>query len=34
MELKSFVSETIKQITDGILEGSSYIKENPNQRRV
>lgn len=26
MELKSFVSETIKQITDGVLEGSSYIK--------
>jgi hypothetical protein len=27
MELKDFISETIKQITDGILEGSSYVKE-------
>lgn len=30
MELKDFISETIKQITDGILEGSSYIKETSN----
>lgn len=27
MELKDFISETIKQITDGILEGNSYVKE-------
>lgn len=27
MELKDFISETIKQITDGILDGSSYVKE-------
>lgn len=30
MELKDFISETIKQITDGILEGSSYVKEKSN----
>ncbi len=30
MELKDFISETIKQITDGILEGNSYIKEKSN----
>jgi len=27
MELKDFISETIKQVTDGILEGSQYVKE-------
>jgi len=27
MELKDFISETIKQITDGVLEGSSYVRE-------
>lgn len=27
MELKDFISETIKQITDGILDGSSYVRE-------
>lgn len=27
MELKEFISETIKQITDGVLDGSDYIKE-------
>ena len=27
MELKDFISETIKHITDGVLEGSSYVKE-------
>jgi len=27
MELKDFISETIKQITDGILEGNSYVKQ-------
>ncbi len=30
MELKDFISETIKQITDGILEGNSYVKEKSN----
>lgn len=30
MELKDFISETIKQITDGILEGSSYVREKSN----
>lgn len=27
MELKDFISNTIKQITDGILEGNQYVKE-------
>ena len=27
MELKHFISETIKQITDGIIEGDRYVKE-------
>lgn len=27
MELGQFISETIKQITDGILEGNRYVKE-------
>jgi hypothetical protein len=27
MELKDFISNTIKQVTDGILEGDKYIKE-------
>jgi len=27
MELKHFISETIKQITDGILEGNKYVRE-------
>lgn len=26
MELKDFISETIKQIADGIWEGNSYLK--------
>lgn len=26
MELKDFISGTIKQITDGILEGNEYVK--------
>jgi hypothetical protein len=30
MELKEFISETIKQITDGVLEGNDYIKEKSN----
>lgn len=30
MELKDFISETIKQITDGVLEGNMYIKEKSN----
>lgn len=30
MELKDFISETIKQVTDGILEGSSYVKAKSN----
>lgn len=27
MELKDFITETLKQITDGILEGSNYVRE-------
>jgi hypothetical protein len=27
MELKEFISNTIAQITDGILEGDKYVKE-------
>lgn len=27
MELNEFISQTIKQITDGLIEGSQYIKE-------
>jgi hypothetical protein len=27
MELKEFISETIKQISDGLTEGNKYIKE-------
>lgn len=27
MELKKFVAETIKQITDGLIEGNDYIIE-------
>lgn len=27
MELKEFIAETVKQITDGMLEGSEYVKE-------
>lgn len=27
MELKDFITETIKQITDGVLEGDKYVKE-------
>jgi hypothetical protein len=31
MELKEFISESIKQITDGLIEGHKYIKEkSPN----
>ena len=30
MELKDFISETIKQITDGILEGNTYVKDKSN----
>ena len=30
MQLKDFISETIKQITDGLLEGSAYVKERSN----
>lgn len=30
MELKEFISETIKQITDGVLEGDSYVKSKSN----
>ena len=32
MELKDFISETIKQITDGVLEGSQYIKETSSSQ--
>ncbi|RED22456.1 hypothetical protein BD847_3085 [Flavobacterium cutihirudinis] len=27
MELKEFISESIKQITDGLIEGHNYIKQ-------
>ena len=27
MELKDFISETVKQITDGILDGDKYVKQ-------
>ena len=27
MELKEFISESIKQITDGLMEGHDYIKK-------
>ncbi|RTY78838.1 hypothetical protein EKL97_13665 [Flavobacterium sp. LS1P28] len=27
MELKEFISESIKQITDGLIEGHQYIKQ-------
>jgi hypothetical protein len=27
MELKEFISESIKQITDGLIEGHDYIKK-------
>ena len=30
MELKDFISETVKQITDGILEGNKYVREKSN----
>lgn len=33
MELKEFISETIKQIADGILEGNSYIKKRATLRK-
>jgi hypothetical protein len=28
MELKEFIKQTIIQITDGMLEGHKYVKEN------
>lgn len=28
MELKEFISESIKQITDGLIEGNEYIKKS------
>jgi hypothetical protein len=28
MELKEFIKQTIIQITDGMLEGDKYVKEN------
>lgn len=28
MELKEFISETLKQINDGIQEGSTHLKQN------
>jgi len=30
MELKDFIAGTIKQVTDGILEGDKYVKEKAN----
>ncbi|UWY27157.1 hypothetical protein N4T20_15650 [Flavobacterium sp. TR2] len=35
MELKEFISESIKQIVDGLIEGQQYIKEkSPNSEGV
>lgn len=35
MELKDFISETIKQITDGLIEGHEYIlKKSPGSEGV
>jgi hypothetical protein len=31
MELKEFISESIKQITDGLIEGHEYIKEKSSR---
>lgn len=31
MELKEFISESIKQITDGLIDGHNYIKEKSPQ---
>ncbi|UKN01193.1 hypothetical protein K6119_15795 [Paracrocinitomix mangrovi] len=28
MELKEFISETIKQIADGLVEGNKYVQDN------
>ncbi|SRR5690554_171602 len=32
MELKEFISETIKNITDGVLEGNDYVKERSKSK--
>ncbi len=35
MELKEFISESLKQITDGLMEGHRYIKDkSPNAEGV
>jgi hypothetical protein len=35
MELKEFISESIKQITDGLIEGNQYIREkSPNSEGI
>lgn len=35
MELKEFIAESIKQITDGLIEGHQYIKHKiPNSEGV
>lgn len=35
MELKEFISELIKQIADGLVEGHQYIKEkSPNSEGI
>ena len=35
MELKEFIAESIKQITDGLVEGHEYIKKkSPNSEGV
>ncbi|MGS2762923.1 hypothetical protein [Sinomicrobium sp. M5D2P9] len=28
MELKEFIEETIKQVADGLVSGSSHIRDN------
>ena len=32
MELKEFIAETIKHITDGLLEGDEYVKEKSKSK--
>ncbi len=32
MELKEFIAETIKHVTDGVLEGDEYVKEKSKSK--
>jgi hypothetical protein len=35
MELKEFISESIKQITDGLIDGHDYLKsKSPNSEGI